>query len=135
VPEQVRKRVRVRAGDRWGYCRAHQIRVYAPLEIEHIVPVAVGGPHDESNLWLACRLCNLYKAAQTHGSDPLTGKRTRLFNPRRQSWARHFRWAGPRAAGLTPCGRATVAALRLNNPTALENRREWMSVVWHPPEE
>jgi len=35
--------------------------------------------------------------------------------------------------GLTPVGRATVEALRLNNEIAVEVRRNWVLVGWHPP--
>jgi hypothetical protein len=37
--------------------------------------------------------------------------------------------------GKTPCGRATIEALQLNNDTAVEVRREWVSVGWHPPKD
>jgi hypothetical protein len=105
------------------------------LEIEHIVPVAGGGTDDESNLWLACHTCNLYKGAKTHGLDPLTGRRARLFNPRRQRWARHFLWSadGAQIIGRTACGRATAVALHLNNLIAVTVRRNWVAAGWHPP--
>ncbi|MCY7332966.1 MAG: HNH endonuclease [Pseudanabaena sp. CAN_BIN31] len=32
------------------------------LEIDHIIAKATGGTDDEKNLWLACRLCNNFKA-------------------------------------------------------------------------
>jgi 5-methylcytosine-specific restriction endonuclease McrA len=83
------------------------------LEIEHIVPRSKGGTDDEANLWLACRACNLFKSNQTHGVDPKTGRRHRLFNPRRQKWQRHFRWSqdGRFISGRTATGRVTVTAL------------------------
>ena len=34
----------------------------AHLEIEHIIPLAKGGTDDESNLWLACPICNGHKS-------------------------------------------------------------------------
>jgi hypothetical protein len=105
------------------------------LEVEHLVPRARGGTDDEQNLWLACRMCNLFKGAQTHALDPLTARRVRLFNPRRQDWWRHFEWsqAGLRIKGRTATGRATVLALRLNNPIAEAVRRNWVEAGWHPP--
>jgi hypothetical protein len=105
------------------------------LEIDHIVPQARGGADDENNLWLACRLCNSFKGAQTYGLDPLTGRRVRLFNPRQQRWTEHFAWNedGTRIIGLTACGRATVLALQLNNVIAVMVRREWVAAGWHPP--
>jgi hypothetical protein len=107
------------------------------LEIEHIIPKSKGGTDDEENLWLACRSCNLFKSDQTHGRDPLTGRRVRLFNPRRQKWWRHFRWSekGTLIIGRTACGRATVVALNLNNLVAVTVRRNWILAGWHPPKE
>jgi hypothetical protein len=80
-------------------------------------------------------MCNGFKGAQTHGRDPLSGRRVRLFNPRRQRWSRHFAWSddGIRIIGRTACGRATVLALQLNNPIAVLVRREWVGAGWHPP--
>jgi len=37
--------------------------VIARLEIEHIIPLAMGGTDEESNLWLACPICNAHKSA------------------------------------------------------------------------
>jgi len=135
IPEDVRARVRAAAGDRCGYCRSHQRYVLGLLEIEHIIPTARGGGDDEANLWLACRLCNGFKGAQTHAVDPLTGRRVRLFNPRRQRWTRHFRWSadGTDIQGRTVTGRATVIALQINNPIARLVRSAWVAAGWHPP--
>jgi hypothetical protein len=88
------------------------------------------------NLWLGCPICNGHKAAKTHATDPQTGTTVPLFNPRIQKWTEHFRWSddGVRIIGLTPIGRATVVALCLNEDAiALEVRRSWVSVGWHPP--
>ncbi len=38
-----------------------------------------------------------------------------------------------RIIGKTPCGRATVIALQLNNWIAVMVRREWIAAGWHPP--
>ena len=35
--------------------------------------------------------------------------------------------------GKTPCGRATVIALRLNFEQAVNARKLWVSVGWYPP--
>jgi hypothetical protein len=105
------------------------------LEIEHIVPRAAGGTDNEDNLWLACRLCNNAKGVKTHANDPLTRRRARLFNPRNQSWHRHFYWSadGSKVIGRTICGRATVEALKLNNEIAMVVRQNWVKAGWHPP--
>ncbi len=66
VSDDVRARIRARAGKRCGYCRSPQHLVLGPLEIDHVVPSALGGSDDEENLWLACRMCNAFKGTQTH---------------------------------------------------------------------
>lgn len=135
IPEEVRARVRAQAGDRCGYCLSRQRLVLGRLEIEHIVPTARGGSDEEDNLWLACRLCNNFKADRTEGLDPETGERVRFFDPRRQRWSEHSAWRkdGTRILGRTPCGRATVVGLQLNNLIAVMVRREWVAAGWHPP--
>ncbi len=125
IPIEIQRRVRAAARNRCGYCLTRQEYTPWVLEIEHIVPRSKGGSDNEENLWLACRACNAFKSNQTHGRDPLTGRRIRLFNPRRQKWSRHFRWSesGVVIVGRTACGRATVIALNLNNPISVTVRR------------
>ncbi|MEZ4623144.1 MAG: HNH endonuclease [Caldilineaceae bacterium] len=110
---------------------------YTPLqlEIDHIIPRRKGGSDDINNLWLACRSCNLYKSDQITADDPLTGKSVALFNLRVQDWYQHFHWNqdGTLIVGFTPCGRATVIALNLNNLIAVTVRQHWVSAGWHPP--
>ncbi|MCE2487684.1 MAG: HNH endonuclease [Desulfurellaceae bacterium] len=131
----MRDRTRSQARNRCGYCQSSQQYVLGQLEIDHILPKARGGADAEDNLWLACRMCNGFKATQTRARDPATDRSVRLFNPRRQSWARHFEWSkdGTRIIGRTACGRATVVALQLNHVIAIMVRREWVEAGWHPP--
>jgi len=107
------------------------------MEMDHIIPKTLGGSDDESNLWLACRNCNNAKQNRTHAVDPETKQHVRLFNPRTQGWQRHFKWSEDSTViiGKTRTGRATVAALRLNNQTVVDTRRAWVSVGWHPPKD
>src|SRR5216683_2365775 len=125
IPVELARRVRANARNRCGYCLSPQHLVMARLELEHIIPVAKGGLDHETNLWLSCPLCNRYKADRTAFQDPETGQTVPLFNPRLEAWFEHFCWAddGIRILGLTPIGRATVAALHLSDdPDALEVR-------------
>lgn len=136
IPVEVDRRVRAAARARCGYCLSPQRLVMARLEIEHIVPLAKGGLDDEANLWLACPLCNGHKSDRTAALDPETGEESPLYNPRTQAWEDHFRWVdgGLRIMGVTPIGRATVRALRLDDdPDAIEVRRHWIAAGWHPP--
>lgn len=136
IPENVKTRVREAAKNRCGYCQSLQKYVLGVLEIEHIIPKASGGNDNEENLWLSCRLCNSYKGIQTKATDPISDQTVQLFNPRTQKWSQHFTWSEDSAyiVGSTPCGRATVLALQLNNIYAVTVRQAWTSVGWHPPQ-
>ena len=107
------------------------------MEFEHLTPLAAGGETSEENLWLACRRCNEFKGIQTHTADSETNKNISFFNPRTQNWNEHFRWNadGTEILGISPIGRATVIALKLNNEIILVSRRLWVSVGWFPPED
>lgn len=61
-------------------CRSLQMYVLGILEIDHIIPKAVGCTDDEENLWLACSLCNNYKRIQTDALYPVTQTRVMLRN-------------------------------------------------------
>lgn len=138
IPVELDRRIRERARNRCGYCRSPQHLVMARLEIEHIIPIAKGGTDDESNLWLACPLCNGHKSDKTHAVDPETGETVPLFHPRTQIWSEHFQWTedGLRVVGKTATGRATVYALHLSDdPAALEVRSYWVLAGWHPPKD
>jgi hypothetical protein len=137
VSKLLRARVEVEARHRCGYCLTPEHLVGSPLEIEHLLPVALGGQTEEPNLWLACSLCNSYKGTRVVALDASTGMLVPLFNPRLQGWREHFAWteSGERIVGLTPIGRATVGALNLNRSSLVQTRRAWVSVGWHPPKD
>jgi 5-methylcytosine-specific restriction endonuclease McrA len=105
------------------------------MELDHIVPAALGGETVEDNLWLACTACNKLKNDRIAAPDPETGESAPLFNPRRHAWAEHFSWAenGIRVVGLTPTGRATVQALQLKRAVLVAARHLWIAAGWHPP--
>jgi hypothetical protein len=46
----------------------------------------------------------------------LGGNLYRLFNPRKQSWRRHFRWESTILVGKTKTGVVTVQVLNINDP-------------------
>ncbi len=138
ISAELDRHIREQARNRCGYCLSPQHLVMAHLEIEHIIPMAHGDPDDEANLWLACPLCNSHKSDKTTGIDPDTGSTVSLFNPRTQKWKDHFQWSadGIQIIGITPAGRATVAALHLSDdPDALAVRSYWVQAGWHPPED
>jgi hypothetical protein len=138
ISAQLDRRIRKDAKNRCGYCLSPQYLVMARLEIEHIIPLAKGGSNNESNLWLACPLCNGHKSSKVEALDSQTQEAVPLFNPRQQDWSTHFAWSadGTKIVGKTAVGRATVAALHLSDdPDALEVRSYWVMAGWHPPED
>jgi hypothetical protein len=135
VPVRLGRKVRESARFRCGYCLVSEALIGMLMEFEHLLPILLGGLTIESNLWLSCRTCNNAKRAQYEALDPVTNQLVLLFNPRLQSWDEHFGWSEDRLEieGRTPTARATVLALRLNDPIRLAARRLWVSVGWWPP--
>jgi hypothetical protein len=130
------RQVIARAGNRCEYCLMHQSLQGATFHIERIVPQSAGGPDTVDNLALACPSCNLGKSDRVRVPDPDTGQETPLFNPRVDRWGDHFAWDEDwRVVGLTPTGRATIAALNLNHPRRIRIREaeEWFDLF--PPAE
>jgi 5-methylcytosine-specific restriction endonuclease McrA len=52
------------AGHRCGYCRTDERLTGSLLSIEHILPIAAGGPTERENLWRSCRECNERKGGR-----------------------------------------------------------------------
>ena len=136
IPVELRRRVAEQARYRCGFCLSQEAVTGIPMEFDHIHPRSLGGLTTQENLWLACSLCNDHKNNRLYAVDPQTGRKVKLFHPRRQKWTEHFTWAegGIRIDGKTDIGRATVAALQLNRPPLVFARRLWVIAGWHPPE-
>jgi hypothetical protein len=137
IPAATRRRVAEAAHFRCGYCQTTQKVIGPLLEIDHIIPEALGGTHDENNLFLSCPMCNSHKRDQVEAPDPQTGASVSLFNPRLDNWPDHFEWqeGGTVVVGRTPKGRATVALLNMNHPDMVAARQLWVLVGWHPPKD
>ena len=117
------------------YCLTAEINSGIRLTYDHILPVSKGGFTSFENVCLACSACNEFKAGATEAVDPVTGEGVRLFNPRTQRWSDHFSWSADttRIESTTPVGRATIIALRMNQPIIVAARGRWSRVGWHPP--
>jgi hypothetical protein len=124
IPEDLRRRVIARAGERCEYCGLAQVGQEATFHIDHIHPSSLGGSTELGNLALACVTCSLRKGAKTSAIDHPSGEIVPLFHPGRDLWNLHFRGSGPQIAGLSATGRATVDALVMNRPITLGIRRE-----------
>ncbi len=135
MPSPLRPVVAVRDKNRCAYCQTSEENCGLAMHLDHIVPEVAGGATEESNLCLVCFSCNVSKGALQSAVDPETGKAVPLFHPVRERWLEHFMWSenGTRIDGKTSTGRATVMALKMNNPTVVFARRRWVSAGWHPP--
>lgn len=137
ISRKLEANVRRVSKHRCGYCQLPQEILMGKLEVEHILPLAEGGTDEEFNLWLACRECNSYKSSKVYGFDEKTNRRVKLFNPQIQNWKRHFNFSQDKTKviGKTACGRATVAALRMNTEQAVSARILWVEAGWYPPKD
>ncbi len=126
----LRTAVERRAGGRCEYCHAPQRACGYRFHLEHINPAAQGGANALPNRALACASCNLAKADKVSGTDFVSGIDVSLFNPRTHRWEEHFRWSDDHQTiiGLTPVGRATIAALNMNGELRQEARQLWFEV-------
>src|SRR4051812_16033251 len=95
MDEALRKLVWHRANNACEYCHLPQELSILTFEIDHIIAQQHDGKTIASNLALSCFYDNKYKGSNIAGFDPIKGKLTRLFHPRRHKWQRHFRWDGP----------------------------------------
>lgn len=119
----IRNEVRQRAGNRREYCRLRQEdEEENPFHIEHIIAQQHGGTDLLENLALACSWCNAVKGPNLSSIDPDSGELTRLYHPRKDRWAEHFRREGPYILGLTAVGRTTAWLLRFNDTDNLNQR-------------
>jgi len=134
IADGIRQLVYERARGKCEYCQTQQ-KLVVTMQIDHIIPLAAGGATGIENLSLSCVSCNNSKRDFQFGMDPITGSDARLFHPRRQRWASHFRWSedGLRLIGLTATGRATVTRLKMNSAAMVISRGEWITMGKHPP--
>ena len=129
------RRVRERANGLCEYCRIPQAAYPWTFQIDHVIAEQHHGKTQMANLALACPRCNRCKGPNLSGIDMQTRQLTPLFHPRRDRWADHFRWRGPRLIGLTPIGRVTVQVLQINHPDDIRLRRTLIAEGIFPPPE
>lgn len=132
IPQELRQQVIARADHRCEYCGLSQWGQAATFHIDHVMPLAAGGPTTLDNLALACVACSLYKGARQHATDPETGTSVPLFNPRQGRWEDHFAWEDVEIKPRTPVGRATCTLLQMNRPMMLAIREEEIWLGRHP---
>lgn len=137
VSAALRAQIRKDSRARYGYCHSPEAFLGMPLDVEHLIPEAAGGPTTRDNLWLACSRCNDFKGDRLEAVDSQTGEQVAWYDPRRQRWGDHFEWTadGAHIRGRTAVGRATVEGLHLNNDFIVIARRFWVEAGRWPPDD
>ncbi len=135
VTAQQKRSVIERARECCEYCKSQARFAVQPFSVEHVIPKSQGGQTAVDNLALACQGCNNFKYTKTQEHDPVSGESVPLYHPRRQRWRDHFAWNDDftLVIGLTPTGRATIEALRLNRKGLVNLRRILYAMGEHPP--
>lgn len=119
----LRRLVCSRANYSCEYCLIPEIAVLVSHEIDHVIAEKHGGKTDESNLALACTICNKYKGSDLASIDSISGEIVRLYQPRRDRWREHFRLEKGEIVPLTMIARVTVKLLQINRPERMEERK------------
>lgn len=135
IPINLQRQIRQKFKDTCAYCQTAEYLTVTTFEIEHIVPLSVGGQTLLENLCLACPFCNRHKASRQTVIDPETGQQEHLFNPQTQQWKEHFKWNedGTEIIGITPTGKVTISTLKMNRPQMIRVRKMWVKFGEHPP--
>ncbi len=135
IPDPIQSKVRQRAMYLCEFCHADERWQYVRFNVDHLMPLSLGGDDSLENLTLACFHCNRRKTNRLTAQDPDTAIEVALFNPRTDSWRKHFIWSvdGLLIVGITEIGRAIVAALLLNRERVLPIRAADREVGRHPP--
>jgi hypothetical protein len=122
VTAGLRAFVRRQAKRRCEYCLSHEADASVAHEPNHIIARKHRGATAADNLAWACAACNGQKGTDIASIDPETEKLVRLFHPRTDDWAFHFRLEGAVIVSLTAVARVTEFLLQLNRFDRVANR-------------
>lgn len=136
LPKALKQKVKTRARELCEYCLANSQFSWHPFPIDHILPESKGGKTAFENLANTCQNCNGGKYNKINAYDPISKILIPLFNPRTDKWSAHFQWNDEfsHIIGLTPKGRATITALKMNRPNVVNQRKALLFYGVHPPD-
>jgi 5-methylcytosine-specific restriction endonuclease McrA len=130
VPAALRTLVRDRARGRCEYCLLHEEDAWVPHEPDHVIATKHRGRTEEANLAWTCMGCNRHKGTDVASVEQ--ERVVRLFHPRRDRWARHFRLHGALILGRTAVGRVTMQLLQFNRTDRVRMRRILIAARCYP---
>jgi len=119
----LRQLVQDRAAGVCEYCHFPEAYSFNPFQVDHIIAEKHDGPTVEGNLAWSCFYCNTYKGPNIAGWISEEDAIVRLYHPRKDRWADHFRWSDATLLGKTSVGSVTIKVLRINHPDSLAIRR------------
>lgn len=130
-----RRLVIERANGRCEYCQCLAEYATQSFDIDHVLPVSLGGASSIVNMAYACSGCNRHKYNRLTAFDTVEGAEVALYHPRTQRWEEHFGWNEDYTLvlGLTATGRATIDALQLNREGVVNLRTLLQIIGKHPP--
>jgi 5-methylcytosine-specific restriction endonuclease McrA len=132
VPEGLRRLVIARADHLCEYCLIHEDDTVFGCQVDHVISRKHNGPTELGNLAYACCLCNRRKGADVGSIHWETGEFIRLFSPRRDRWAQHFRLRGAEILPISPVGEVTVRLLGLDDSDSVRERRLLIAIGKYP---
>lgn len=134
IASGLRRLVADRADHLCEYCLIHEEDTFFGCEVDHVISEKHGGLSREGNLAYACLPCNRHKGSDIASVAPQSGELIRLFNPRTDRWADHFRLAddGVTILSRTALGEVTLRILRFNDGDRLLEREALRAVDRYP---
>ena len=116
-----------RASNCCEYCQMPQALDAMTFEVDHIIPLKVGGPTEEHNLALACDSCNKHKDPNLAGIDTEgdQSKAIQCFIRAKMNGHSILNGTDRDFSERPPTGRATLVMLQINLALRVEHR-EWL---------
>ena len=113
ISPAIRNQVRLRAHECCEYCHLHRRFSSNTHEIDHVIPVKLGGKDELENLAWACLDCNRHKGPK-------------------HEWDAHFEINEGEIRPKTIIGRVTILVLKLNEPELVEFRKTLWNAGLYP---
>ena len=133
VPAALRRHVAERASGVCEYCLIHEDDTFFGCQVEHVIAEKHGGATTADNLAYACVFCNRHKGSDISSLSE-AGQLTRLYNPRTDRWADHFRidQDGITLHPVTELGAVTAKLLNFNHADRLVERDALVAAARYP---
>ena len=132
ISDELRHLVASRADYVCEYCLIHEVDTFFGCQVDHIISLKHGGPTEPNNLAYACAFCNRRKGSDIASIASGTGSLVRLYNPRADKWADHFRLKGSRVEPLTEIGEVTARILGINSDDRILEREALIKAGRYP---